>query len=96
MIAKMRCLAVILTTSSLICNSVVVVHTAPTAHPALLTQMDVKQWNYLGKWDTLYGCNSKDQYICSVSFVAMDMAISITNLQVCHMFAKMATKQPQN
>ena len=36
MIAKMRCLAVILTTSSLICNSVVVFHTAPTAQPALL------------------------------------------------------------
>ena len=69
----MRCLAVILTTSSLICNSVVVFHTAPTAHPALLTQMAVKQWNYYGKWDTIYGCNSKDQYICSVSFVAIDM-----------------------
>ena len=41
--------------------------------------MAVKQWNYYGKWDTIYGCNSKDQYICSVSFVAMDMAISITN-----------------
>ena len=25
------------------------------------------QWNYYHKWDTTYGCNSYDQYICSVS-----------------------------
>ena len=63
LVGKIRCMAVILMTNSLICNSVVVGITAPTAQSALPPKMSVRQWNCDGKWDTIYGCNSKDQYM---------------------------------